>query len=193
MMTNSKKEVFFENTLRLIYEKGFKATTMRDIAKNSNFEVPNVYNYIDSKEAFLETYIFNIFTEFNGYISDIIESTFSPREKLKYVISKHVQFTIQEPYQVALFVYDWRNLSEPKLSEFKVLRKEYLSRVESIIEEGINEEQFRRMNLEVATYLVFSSLRWLFSLTIAKEGKVNSIELEKQITDYIFGGIDKRD
>tara|TARA_R110002049_G_scaffold163514_4_gene329461 strand:+ start:2900 stop:3478 length:579 start_codon:yes stop_codon:yes gene_type:complete len=192
-MTNSKKEVFFENTLRLIYEKGFKATTMGDIAKNSNFEVPNVYNYIDSKEAFLETYIFNIFTEFNGYISDIIESTFSPREKLKYVISKHVQFTIQEPYQVALFVYDWRNLSEPKLSEFKVLRKEYLSRVESIIEEGINEEQFRRMNLEVATYLVFSSLRWLFSLTIAKEGKVNSIELEKQITDYIFGGIDKRD
>lgn len=193
MITSSKKEVFFENTLRLIYEKGFKATTMRDIAKNANFEVPNVYNYIDSKEAFLETYIFNIFSEFNGYINDIIESTFSPREKLKYVISKHVQFTIQEPYQVALFVYDWRNLSEPKLSEFKVLRKEYLSRVESIIEEGINEEQFRRMDLEVATFLVISSLRWLFDVTIAKEGKVNSIELEKQITDYIFGGIDKRD
>ena len=180
-----------EKTLRLVYEKGFTATTMRDIAKHSNFEVPNIYNYIDSKEAFLEGYLFNIFEEFNGYMEEILESTFSPKEKLKYLISKHVRFTIREPYQVALFVYDWRNLTEPRLSEFKELRKNYLQKVGSIIKMGMEEGQFRTMDVEMATFLVFSSLRWLFNILINdEEKKVNSIELEKQITDYVFGGID---
>ncbi len=38
----TKKELFFEKTLKLISEKGFKATTMRDIAHELNFEVANV-------------------------------------------------------------------------------------------------------------------------------------------------------
>tara|TARA_R110002020_G_scaffold413129_1_gene622832 strand:- start:66 stop:647 length:582 start_codon:yes stop_codon:yes gene_type:complete len=193
MGKTNKKELFMEKTLRLVYEKGFTATSMRDIAKHSNFEVPNIYNYIDSKEAFLEGYLFTIFEEFNSYMEEILESSFSPKEKLKYVISKHVQFTIKEPYQVALFVYDWRNLSEPKLSEFKELRKNYLQKVGSIIKMGMEEGQFRTMDVEMATFLVFSSLRWLFNILINdEERKVNSIELEKQITDYVFGGIDAK-
>lgn len=180
-----------EKTLKLVYENGFTATSMRDIAKHSNFEVPNIYNYIDSKEAFLEGYLFAIFKEFNSYLEEILESTFSPKEKLKYVISKHVQFTIKEPYQVALFVYDWRNLTEPRLGEFKKQRKSYLQKVGGIIAQGIKEGQFRPMDIEIATFLVFSSLRWLFNILINdEERKVNSIELEKQITDYVFGGID---
>ncbi|MCK0158745.1 TetR/AcrR family transcriptional regulator [Cellulophaga sp. F20128] len=190
----TKKEKFHADVLKLIYEKGFKATTIRDIAKNGNFEVANVYNYIDSKEAFLEGCIFNIFNEFNGYIDDILESSFSPKEKLKYVVSKHVQFTMKEPYQVALFVYDWRNLNEPKLSEFKQLRKAYILKVETIISQGMKEGQFRTMDSEIATFLVFSSLRWIFNIIIHKKGekKINVIELEKQINDFIFGGIESK-
>lgn len=189
-----KKALFMERTLKLIYEKGFKATSMRDIAKHSNFEVPNVYNYIASKDVFLEGYVFKIFEEFNGYMNDILESSFSPKDKLKYVISKHVQFTIKEPYQVALFVYDWRSLTEPKLSEFKMLRRDYQQKVGGIIALGIEEGQFRPMNVEMATFLVFSSLRWLFNIIINEDGvnKINSVELEKQIADYVFGGIDAK-
>ncbi|SEC73443.1 transcriptional regulator, TetR family [Maribacter dokdonensis] len=192
-----KKEIFMAITLKLIYEKGFNAATMRDIAKNANFEVPNIYNYISSKEAILEGYIFKIFDDFNGHMENIQKSSFSPKDKLRYVISKHVQFTVREPYQVALFVYDWRNLSEPKLGKFKKLRKGYLMQISAIIAKGIEEKQFRPMNIEMATFLVFSSLKWLFNIVIQEEvgdnNKINSVELEKQILDYIFGGIDLRD
>ncbi|MGB6152562.1 MAG: TetR family transcriptional regulator, partial [Pricia sp.] len=143
MGTNSKREIFMEKTLKLVYEKGFKGTTMRDIAKNANFEVPNVYNYINSKEAFLEGYLFDIIDSFTIYLNQILESSHSPKDKLKYVISKHVQFTIKEPYQVALFVYDWRNLQEPKLSDFKQKRVNYLKKIGSIIEEGMQVGEFR--------------------------------------------------
>ena len=191
MDTLSKREIFMAKTLKLIYIKGFKGTTMRDIAKNSNFEVPNVYNYITSKEAFLEGYLFKMIDEFTVYMKQILESSLSPTEKLKYVASKHVQFTSKEPYQVALFVYDWRNLREPKLSEFKQKRVDYLKNIGSIIEEGIRIGEFREMNVEIATYLFFSSLRWLFNILIKDEKKHNPVELEKQLTDFIFCGMGK--
>lgn len=189
----SKREIFMAKTLKLIYVKGFKGTSMRDIAKNSNFEVPNVYNYIASKEAFLEGYLFKMIDEFTIYLNQILESSCSPKEKLKYVVSKHVQFTFKEPYQVALFVYDWRNLQEPKLSEFKLKRIDYLKKIGTIIEKGIEEGEFRDMNVEIATYLFFSSLCWLFNIVVKDDKKQNPIELEKQLTDFIFCGMGRNE
>ena len=187
----TKKELFFEKTLKLISEKGFKATTMRDIAQELNFEVANVYNYIDSKEALLEDYIFATLDEFVIYLDNIMDSSYSPVEKLKFVISKHVQYTLAKPYEVSLFVYEWRSLKGEKLEEFKQKRSGYISTVSNIIEDGINQGALRQMDSEFATFMVISSMRWLFSMITNEEVKVNPVEIEKQLTDFIFKGIGK--
>ncbi|MDO6492186.1 MULTISPECIES: TetR/AcrR family transcriptional regulator [unclassified Cellulophaga] len=188
----TKKELFFEKTLKLISEKGFKATTMRDIAHELNFEVANVYNYIDSKEALLENYIFGTLEEFTIYLNNIVESSYSPIEKLKFVISKHSQYAIAKPYEIALFVYEWRNLKGEKLEEFKAKRESYMNTVRGIINEGISEGSLRPMDGEFATFMFFSSMRWLFSMITNDDIKVNPIEIEKQLTDFIFKGIENK-
>ncbi|MDO6493075.1 MAG: TetR/AcrR family transcriptional regulator [Cellulophaga sp.] len=188
----TKKELFFEKTLKLISEKGFKATTMRDIAHELNFEVANVYNYIDSKEALLEDYIFSTLEEFVVYLDNIMNSSYSPVEKLKFVISKHVQYTLNKPYEVSLFVYEWRSLKDEKLEDFKVKRSGYISTVSNIIEEGIAEGSLRKMDSEFSTFMVISSMRWLFSMITNDDIKVNPIEIEKQLTDFIFKGIENK-
>jgi AcrR family transcriptional regulator len=190
-MKKSKKELFFEETLKLVVEKGFKGTTLRDIAHKLNFEVANVYNYIDSKESFLEGYLFNTLNEFCEYLENITTSSYSPIEKLKFVISKHVQYTIAQPYIVALFVYEWRNLKEPKLSEFKEKRENYIATVNEMIKAGISTGELREMDDKFATFMVMSSMRWLFSLVTKQDTALNPIEIEKQMTDFIFKGIGK--
>jgi len=45
------------------------------------------------------------------------------------------------------------------------------------------------MNVEIATYLFFSSLRWLFNILMEEGNEYNPIELEKQLTDFIFYGM----
>ncbi|MFS4448988.1 TetR/AcrR family transcriptional regulator [Maribacter sp. 2307UL18-2] len=189
-MEYSAKQIdFMLKTLKLIYEKGFMATSMRDIAKHFNFEVANVYNYIDSKDSILEYFIFHILDEFEGYMSNVMDSSYSSEDKLKFLISKHIRFTFNEPYQVALFVYDWRNFKEPRLSEFKERRKAYLEKFGAIIEDGIEQGVFRKMDIQMSTFLVFSSLRWLFNIIIHEKEERNPIETEKFVTEYIFNGI----
>lgn len=187
---NSKKEIFFKETLKLIHEKGFKATTMRDIAKQMNFEVANIYNYIDSKEALLENYVLGITEEFTTYMNNIIDSSFSPKDKLKMVISKHVQFTFEKPYQLSLMANEWRNLKEPALSDYTSKRNNYLTKLSLIIEEGIEKGEFRPMNVEIATNSIVSSLRWSYNKYVDNtKTPINPIELEKQIMDFVFLGV----
>ena len=191
MMAKSvKKDLFFKETLRLIHEKGFRATTMRDIAERMNFEVANIYNYIDSKDALLENYVIGITKEFQTYMDNIIDSTFSPKDKLRMVISKHIQFTFEKPYQLALMANEWRNLKEPALSEYVAKRSDYIFKIASILEDGIEKGEFRPMNIEIATNSIVSSLRWSYNKYVDNSNtSINPIELEKQFMDFIFNGV----
>ena len=191
MMAKSvKKDLFFKETLRLIHEKGFRATTMRDIAERMNFEVANIYNYIDSKDALLENYVIGITKEFQTYMDNIIDSTFSPKDKLRMVISKHIQFTFEKPYQLALMANEWRNLKEPALSEYVAKRSDYIFKIASILEDGVEKGEFRPMNIEIATNSIVSSLRWSYNKDVDNSNtSINPIELEKQFMDFIFNGV----
>lgn len=191
MKQSTKKERFFEETLKLIHTKGFKATTMRDIAQKLNFEVANVYNYIDSKQALLELYLFDISKEFHTAIDLILDSTYAPDEKLRLVISSYIQITANRPYEQALLINEWRNLKEPKLQEFVDSRKDYENKLKTVILAGVEQGQFRAMNLELATQTIMATMRWLYTSYIDSEIEINTVEIEKQLTDFVFVGVSK--
>ena len=191
MKKSTKKERFLEVVLKLIHKKGFKATTMRDIAQELNFEVANVYNYIDSKQSLLEEYLFDIQDEFHNAIDPILDSTYNPDEKLRLVVSSYIRITTKRPYEQALLVNEWRNLKEPRLQEFVTRRKEYECKLGVIIKAGVEQGQFRTLEVEMATQTILASLRWLHNKYLESESAINPIEIEKQVTDFIFEGISK--
>lgn len=191
MKKSTKRERFLDVVLKLIHKKGFKATTMRDIAQELNFEVANVYNYIDSKQSLLEGYLFDIQNEFHSTIDPIRNSTHTPDEKLKLVISSYIRITTKRPYEQALLVNEWRNLKEPKLQEFIERRKGYENKLRTIIGDGVKEGQFRTLDIEMATQTILATLRWLHNKCLDTESDTNPIEMEKQLMSFVFDGISK--
>lgn len=184
-----RKKHFLDESLKMIHEKGYKATTMRDLADRMGFEVSNIYNFIDSKEALLETYLFQISEDFHSGIDHILESSYSPAEKLKALISLNINLTSTKPYQVGLLVNEWRNLQEPKLSKFVNRRSEYEGKVREIIQDGMDDGSFRPFDIDIITHSILSSVRWIYYWYTDHSEEVNPIELEKQLTEFVFGGI----
>ncbi|TMM56650.1 TetR/AcrR family transcriptional regulator [Maribacter algarum] len=191
MKKKTKKEIFFEESLKLIHKKGFKGTTLRDIAQKLNFEVANVYNYIDSKDSLLDTYISDITKEFHDGIDNVVNSSYSPEVKLRLVVSKHVQLAVNRPYELALLENDWRHLKEPALSKFIEERTAYMNKLVHIIKDGVEIGQFRAIDIEIIAFTILSSIRWLYRKIVDDESKINPVELEKEVVDFIFMGIRK--
>ena len=75
------KEKFIATALELFHSKGFKATTMRDIAKALAIEAATLYNYIRSKQQLLDDLVFEIAYQFHDGLSDIFQSSYSPLGK----------------------------------------------------------------------------------------------------------------
>ena len=183
------RERFIETSLRLFQRGGFKATTMRDIAKALDIEAATLYNYIDSKQSLLDELLFEIANQFHEGLSNVYESSYEPVDQLKAVVDLNVRLTAQHPYQVALLVGEWKHLKAERQAEFLEHRASYERMVRGIIEKGMEVGQLRKMDLEIATYSFLSAIRWLFSWYINQTEQPNPVELEKQLSDFILKGM----
>lgn len=189
MPTISKQEKFLAAALQLFHEKGFKGTTMKDIAEAMNFEVANVYNYIESKQALLEESLFSISKQFHTGIDFILASTYAPIDQLRELIRLHIRLSVQYPYEIALHTNEWRNLGAETRQQFVQERSEYEQKVATILERGITDGSLRQMDLGIATQAVLSAVRWLYRWCTDNQGQFNPIELEKQLMEFVIGGI----
>lgn len=189
MEKKTTREKFQVETLKLFQQKGFKATTMRDIAKRLNIEAASIYNYVNSKQELLDRFLFDIANKFHQGITNIEGSSYSPLEKIKAIVGLNVRLTVENPYQVALLVSEWKQLKEPRLQEFIQNRTDYESKFRNVIKAGMDVGELRPMDLEIATFSILSSIRWLFSWYTPEKANINPIELEKQMIDFILKGI----
>ncbi len=185
----TKKEKLLHQSLKLIHEKGFKATTIRDIAASMDCDVANVYNFIDSKQGLLESHLFSINEEFHLRFDEINNSSFEPIEKIKRIVGIYIDLTFAKPYQASLLVNEWRHLKEPKLSRFIKEREKFEVKVKKLIKQGIKDGSIRKVDVDIATYTLLSSVRWLFNKVASGNLKVNRIEVEKQLLDFVLCGL----
>lgn len=185
----SKKDEYLNTALILIYERGFKAMTMRELACAMDCEVANVYNYLDSKQSILKTYLFKRSQAFHEGIDQIEKSEYDPIEKIKSIVSLHVRISSSFPYESALLMNEWRHLEEPDLSKFIQERENYERKVKKIISNGMKTNYFKKFQRDIVTQTFLSTVRWIFTLYVQGGKKINPIELERQISEFILKGM----
>jgi AcrR family transcriptional regulator len=91
------KEKILEVAVNLIIEKGFKATSMREIAKEAGVSNPTIYNYFPTKEKILFAYI----EQKHKQTAEVLEGieafhTYSLREQLQTLIETELEFYLED-------------------------------------------------------------------------------------------------
>ena len=186
---NPKQQRFFDTALALIAEKGFKGTTMRDIAEALDFDVANAYNYIASKQSLLETFLFGISQEFHTGIDQVLRSGEKPETQLGAAISQHVRLAIDKPNVVSLLVNEWRHLKDEARSQFISERDAYEQKLQQIIEAGMKSGKFNCSDAKMTTHLVLSAVRWLHGLPQDERQKLDPAKLEREVLDFVAKGV----
>lgn len=122
-------------------------------------------------------------------MDNIVASNHTVDEKLRLVISSHVKIASEKPYGVALMVNEWRNLKEPKYSEYVALRNLYEKKIKALLAEGMQTKVFKDVDLDIAVAALLGSIRWFYDKFADEEKVLNPIELQRQITVFLFEGI----
>jgi AcrR family transcriptional regulator len=188
----SRKEQVIRRAAELFREKGYAASSMRDLAQKLGIEAASLYSHIKSKEEILRSLCFDMATEFRKSLDEVEKQEVPASEKLRSGIIGHIQVMARDLTASAVFMNEHRHLSQPFLRDFLLLRINYINRFKTIIEEGIRKGEFKEsIDKKLAVMTLFSSLNWM-PQWYDPVGTIEPVELGQQLADMLVNGLKKQ-
>ena len=185
----SRKEQVIRKAAELFREKGYAASSMRDLAQKLGIEAASLYSHIKSKEEILQSLCFDMAAEFRKSLDDVEKLDVSAAEKLSLGIIGHIQVMAKDLTASAVFMNEHRHLSQPWLRQFLLLRINYINRFKAIIEAGVRTGEFKSsIDRKLAVMTLFSSLNWMPMWYDPNTG-INPQDLGKQLADMLVNGL----
>ncbi len=157
----SKKEVIAHKAAYLFRVKGFKASSMRELADLIGVEAPSLYNHIGSKNELLNAICFSIANEFTDHLTKIEKETSASVKKLEQIIRFHINIILKKFDEVFVVNHEWKHLQEPFLSNFLNQRKSYEKRLIAIVEKGIKQKEIKNIEPKLIIFTILSAVRGL--------------------------------
>jgi TetR/AcrR family transcriptional regulator, cholesterol catabolism regulator len=154
----SRKDVITQKATILFRRKGFPATSMREIAEAIGVEAPSLYNHISSKSDILKDICLRVARLYVGNLKNVELKRDSCLIKIETIIRFHIKMLIEEHEIVYIADHEWRHLPEPIISDFKAQRRNYRSRLASIIEEGISKGEIRDVHPMITVHTILSAI-----------------------------------
>lgn len=185
---SSTQVVIAKNAATLFRVKGYKASSMRELAEQLGVEAPSLYNHIGSKSELLQNVCFRIAHEFMVHIDGIEATDATAEKKISLLIRFHIQMMLRSFDEVYVSNHEWKHLEEPHLASFLSQRKAYETKMVSIIKTGINNKEFRNVHPQVTVLTILSAVRGLEFWQKYKD-QVNVRALEKNIVQHLVRGI----
>jgi AcrR family transcriptional regulator len=187
----SRKEQVIRRAAELFREKGYVASSMRDLAQKMGIEAASLYSHIRSKEEILQNLCFDMATEFRKSLEEVEKQNISASEKLRKGIIGHVQVMARDLTASAVFMNEHRHLSQPYLRDFLLLRINYINRFKAIIEDGMRSGEFKNnIDKKLAVMTLFSSLNWM-PQWYDPASTIEPVALGLQLADMLVNGLKK--
>lgn len=186
----SKKELILQKAAIMFREKGFAATSMRDLAESVGIEAASLYNHIRSKNEILEAICFDVANRFNTNIDSIESSDQSSIRKIESLLRFHIKQMIEKYEEVYVSDREWKHLEDPFLSNIRSQRRNYRKRFAGIIEEGISRNEVKKIDAATAVLIMLHAVSGIESWHRSR-AKINAEELEENMVMIMIDGLRK--
>lgn len=188
LVKKGRKQQIEEKATQLFQEKGYAATSMRDLAQVLGIEAASLYSHIKSKEEILQKTCFLMAEEFFAAWSAVENENTSLAAKMKTAMIAHVKVVTKNTAASAVFFNEWRHLSEPYLSDFLSMREDYEGRFMQIILDGMSSGEFKKVDKKFMMLTILSSLNWTHNWYNAN-GNLSPEEIGERLANLLLNGL----
>lgn len=160
MRSGFQKAKMLETARRLFWQKGYRATSMRDIGLSYGCKPANIYNFFSDKEEIL----FEVLQEEMEQIIRPIrhlesDDRTSPVDQLRFLIECHLKVTLSyRRSSRLLFDVALDNLSPEKRKKIIDYRDTYDRIIRKILRRGIEAGEFAEMDVKLAGFMIASMI-----------------------------------
>jgi AcrR family transcriptional regulator len=190
-MALDRKEQIYSTASNLFSQRGYHATTVRDIARELNLQGGSLYAHIESKEDVLWEIVNRAADQFLAGVGPIASSDLPAAQKLREMVRAHAAVVAENLTDATSFLHEWRFLSEDRREAIAARRDRYESLYRQVVEEGMCSGDFAPTDPKIAATLVLSAVNWM-PQWFKPSGPLSYIDVADTFSDLILKGLEPR-
>ncbi|MBZ5200134.1 TetR/AcrR family transcriptional regulator [Planomicrobium chinense] len=183
--TAKKKEDILRSASLVISRKGFRQTTMEDIAAELLMTKGSLYYYFKNKEELLFYCHEQILTTVLDQLRRISQQDISSSEKMKAAIKIHLDTAIREREIFNLAVKPEQIFSGDYVDVIVQKLDEYAELFDQLILQGVQKGEFSVSQKKMARMIILGAANWI-QVWYLPEGEFSKEEIEQVYADYLL-------
>lgn len=161
MSSNKQNEIALA-AVKLFEQKGYRATSVQDIADAVGLQKGSLYHYIASKEDLLMQIAHQAIIQFNDQLETILTQDISAREKLEQMIQTHLQMSIDNLETTTVLWREAFSLGEVPQEVIQGLTDKYLTLVADVLRIGTEQGEFQVREPRITALAILGACNWVY-------------------------------
>jgi TetR/AcrR family transcriptional regulator, cholesterol catabolism regulator len=185
---STRREQIEDVASALFSDRGYRATSMRDIARQLDIQGASLYAHVPSKEAVLASIVERAAERFDRAIRPIAQGPGSAAERLRRMIDAHVRVVAEGRERAQVFLFEWVALGPERREAVARARDDYEGTFTRVIAEGIATGELAHEDARMAAIFLLSAMNAL-AHWYRPDGPLGPEAIARQYADLFLGGL----
>jgi len=180
------REEILQRASLLFYERGYGATSIRDIAEAVGLSSSTMYHHFASKQDVLYAIVSRFMSDFvDATVPVLRDEALSPAERIRRVIRVHIEFSDDRRPELLIGNPIRYALDLTQREHATALQIAYHDAVRDTIAEGCRAGDFQVADVSIATMAVLDMLNGIREW-FSPAGRLSRAELIERYTGLVF-------
>ena len=182
-----RRHEIFHQVVSVFMKKGFHETSMHEIAQVAGLGKSTLYDYFKTKDEILIYFFEDQLNDLTNEAQKIALQNLSADKRLRQIMEKYLESLQANKNLFLKLTQEAQRLKPDGQKQVQEKRHAYQDLVRALIDEGIREGVFRKVNALLAARLLISGIS---SVIYGSRATGTLEEMLKETLDIFFKGIE---
>jgi len=182
------RDRIFASALRCFSQKGFAATSLREVSEDAQTTKPMIYYYFGSKEGLYGSIVRQILEEMAAAIRAHVPDLATPREQVVAYCGRYIDHFLAQEEIIALVLREVFGLGGVPMAAFSQALGEDVRRpLDEILERGMADRVFQRDDVSTCSTAITGILNMFILAHVFGGAEIERDQPLQQVQYYVAG------
>jgi AcrR family transcriptional regulator len=182
-----------DRAAELFAEKGYRGTTLQDIADALGMSRPGLYRYVSSKEDVLAALVAGVTENTAATLADIREhSSLGPLDRLEEAVRRLASGIARNPLSFRVLVLSEPDLPPAIAPRHRRARREVLRHLEALVRDAAEAGALRPVDERVVSFSILGMSNWI-AWWYQPGGELSPEQVADEMARLVLDGVRRDD
>jgi AcrR family transcriptional regulator len=156
---DQRQQLLLNSAVNVFADKGFHATSMREISRESGMSLAGIYHYVTGKTELLYLIQDRCFSQVIAGARNAVANELTPAERLRAFIRHHIEFFAAHMAEMKVLSHEEEELTGTRRAQVRNQKREYVD----LLTELLEQVSPAGVNRQVAAYALFGMMNWIYT------------------------------